>query len=547
MNFKENESATKLRGGYYTDLDIAVLLTRWVLKISPKSILEPSCGDGIFLEALSHLDHKSVTSFTALEIEPSEAAKSQERARKLKDMDVDIKIEDFLKWSLYRFGKDQKFDAVVGNPPFIRYQYMDSVLQGRSQKIFEYHRLHFTKHTNLWVPFIVASISLLRPGGRLAMVVPAEILHVIHAQSLRKFLTEQCSKVLFFDPTELLFENILQGAGLLLAEKKLDSDDKFHGVAIVPTRTRSFLGENPETYFIKSDFVNGKILTGKWMKALLTKRERDILKGLSQNPKIFQFDKIANVDVGIVTGANNFFLVPDETVEKYGLKRWAYPMFGRSSHAPGIIYDRKNHEDNRESGLPTNFLWFDSERIENFPESVKEYIKKGESEDLPKRYKCRIREPWYAVPSVYASPVGMLKRCHDFPRLILNEILAFTTDTAYRIKANKIDDSKLVFSFINSLTALYAELEGRHYGGGVLEMVPSEIEKLLIPLPEIIRFDIKQLDKKIRNGAPVEEIFEAQNDILLGSIGLKNNSQADLYSAWDRLRLRRQREKAGKN
>lgn len=541
MNFKKNESATKLRGGYYTDLDIAVFLTRWVLEIGPQSILEPSCGDGIFFEALSQLDSKSVSSFTALETEPSEASKSKERARKLKNIDVEIKIEDFLNWSLYRFGKDQKFDAVVGNPPFIRYQYMDSALQGISQKIFEYHRLHFTKHTNLWVPFIIASISLLRPGGRLAMVVPAEILHVIHAQSLRKFLTEQCSKVLFFDPTELLFENILQGAGFLLAEKKSDSEDKFHGVAIVPTKTRTFLEESPETYFIKSDFVNGRVLTGKWMKALLTKRERDILDDLSQNPEIFQFDKIAGVDVGIVTGANSFFLVPDETVERYGLKRWAYPMFGRSSHAPGIIYDKKNHEDNRKSGLPTNFLWFDSESMENYPESVKEYIKTGELEDLPKRYKCRIREPWYAVPSVYASPVGMLKRCHNFPRLILNEVMAFTTDTAYRIKTDKVEESKLVFSFINSLTALYAELEGRHYGGGVLEMVPSEIEKLMIPLPKIVCINIKQLDKKVRNGAPVEEIFEVQNEILLGSIGLNKESQADLYSAWDRLRLRRQR------
>ena len=415
---------------------------------------------------------------------------------------------------------------------------MDSILQGRSQKIFEYHRLYFTKHTNLWVPFIIASISLLRPGGRLAMVVPAEILHVIHAQSLRKFLTEECSKVLFFDPTELLFENILQGAGLLLAEKKSDSEDKFHGVAIIPTRTRSFLEESPETYFIKSDFVNGKVLTGKWMKALLTKHERDILRDLLENPIVFLFDKIAEVDVGIVTGANNFFLVPDHIVEEYGLGPWAHPMFGRSSHAPGIIYDKKNHEHNRKSGLPTNFLWFKSEN--NFPKSVREYFKKGEAEDLPKRYKCRIREPWYTVPSVYASPVGMLKRCHDFPRLILNRAKAFTTDTAYRIKTTQVNNSKLVFSFINSLTALTAELEGRHYGGGVLEMVPSEIEKLLIPLPEKINLDLEPLDKKIREGMSPDNIFQVQNDILLGAIGLTKNSQADVYSAWDRLRLRRQ-------
>jgi len=539
MNFKENESPTKLRGGYYTDPDIASFLLRWVLEISPRSILEPSCGDGVFIHALAQLNSKAVTSFVALEIEESEATKAKEKAGSLKNVNVEISVEDFLKWSLYRFSGNQKYDAVVGNPPFIRYQYMDEVLQGRSQKIFEYHHLHFSKHTNLWVPFIISSVALLHPGGRLAMVVPAEILHVLHAQSLRKLLTEQCSKVLFFDPSELLFENILQGAGLLLAEKKHNIEDEFSGVAIVPTRTKSFLNENPENYFVNSNFVNGKVLVGKWMRALLTKHEREILEDVSERPEVYRFAQIAEVDVGIVTGANNFFLVPDDIVKEYGLTPWAHPMFGRSSHCPGIIYDKKNHNDNRKSGLPTNFLWFNFEN--NFPESVRKYIKKGEAEELPKRYKCRIREPWYAVPSVYASPVGMLKRCHNFPRLILNKAKAFTTDTAYRIKATQVDNSKLVFSFINSLTALSAELEGRHYGGGVLEMVPSEIEKLVIPLPQKINIDLEPLDRKIRDGMSPVDIFQVQNDILLGAIGLGKNDQITIYSAWDRLRSRRQR------
>ncbi len=44
-----------------------------------------------------------------------------------------------------------------------------------------------------------------------------------------------------------------------------------------------------------------------------------------------------------------------------------------------------------------------------------------------------------------------------------------------------------MFGFLNGLTALTAELEGRHYGGGVLELVPSEIEKLLVPVPSKIK------------------------------------------------------------
>ena len=65
----------------------------------------------------------------------------------------------------------------------------------------------------------------------------------------------------------------------------------------------------------------------------------------------------------------------------------------------------------------------------------------------------------------------MLKRFHHFPRLVLNTAKAFTTDTAYRIPP-KVRDTDLVFAFVNSLTALSAELEGRHYGGGVLGFGP---------------------------------------------------------------------------
>jgi hypothetical protein len=51
---------------------------------------------------------------------------------------------------------------------------------------------------------------------------------------------------------------------------------------------------------------------------------------------------------------------------------------------------------------------------------------------------------------------------------------------------------------VNSLTALTAELEGRHYGGGVLELVPSEIEKLAVvhsSVPECVLHNFGKHEK----------------------------------------------------
>ena len=136
-------------------------------------------------------------------------------------------------------------------------------------------------------------------------------------------------------------------------------------------------------------------------------------------------------------------------------------MFGRSEHCPGIIYDKQQHEANARAGNPTNFLWLQGNAIE-INGAARAYIKQGEAQTLHTRYKCRVRSPWYTVPSVYATEVGMLKRAHDTPRLILNKLRAYTTDTAYRIRTRQADAERLVACFVKPLIALSAELEGRH-------------------------------------------------------------------------------------
>jgi hypothetical protein len=126
------------------------------------------------------------------------------------------------------------------------------------------------------------------------------------------------------------------------------------------------------------------------------------------------------------------------------------------------------------------------------------------------------------------------------PRLIYNEIQAYTTDTAYRIKTKNIDAKKFVYCFINSFTALSSELEGRHYGGGVLELVPSEIERLYIPIHSKTKVAMKSLDEMIRN-TPANEVLAHQDGKVLADIGISKKEITCIQNAWDRLRKRRQR------
>jgi hypothetical protein len=79
-------------------------------------------------------------------------------------------------------------------------------------------------------------------------------------------------------------------------------------------------------------------------------------------------------------------------------------------------------------------------------------------------------------------------------------------------------ERSLVAAFHNSLTLLDAELEGRSFGGGVLELVPSEIARLSVPFPNALDEKLPELDSLYRHQSTgqVEEaaLIERTNELV---------------------------------
>lgn len=539
MNFKINESEKKLRGSYYTPGWIADFVMRWVKSYGVESILEPSCGDGVFFDAAVNTFREQNLSLVGFDTDAAALEACRTRSS-LQSRDITLRNEDFIEWATDNLTavRPAVFDAVVGNPPFVRYQYLEKQQQDSAQKLFYLLSMQFTKHTNLWIPFVISSIEFLKPGGVIGMVVPAELLHVLYAQGLRDYLLASCNRVLLIDPEDLWFEDTLQGAMLLMAQKKR-SPGESASVAIVRTKGKAFASGDPVKMFEQAEYVSENLLAKKWTYALLSREELCAFARVCNSTSVFSFSQLADVDVGIVTGANKFFLVTDDVVKKYSLANRAHPMFGRSEHCPGVIYDEAQHTRNAELGHATNFLYFDGDKDGI---DYADYLKTGADQGIPDRYKCRIRDPWYKVPSVFSTPVSMLKRSNGMPRLILNTLGAYTTDTAYRITPKPdIDAATLVVSFLNTMTALSAELEGRYYGGGVLELVPSEIERLIVPYVDNVGAHIEDLDKCVRR-MTCPQILEQQDRLLFSGVHDIDIRDIDmLRKALVRLQQRRQR------
>ena len=211
MQLIKDASAEKLRGAYYTPPAIASFILHWGINGSNDAdILEPSCGDGVFLEQMAR-ENMLFHHVTAVEYEAVEA----EKARAIRLHDSEVINSDFHRFCL---DTEQRFNLVVGNPPFIRYQYYDEGQQTLAGEIFKKAGLKRSKLTNAWVTFVVGCSLLLREKGKMGFVIPSELLQVTYAQQLRKYLATSFNKINIISFENMVFEEFAYALGIVRLE-----------------------------------------------------------------------------------------------------------------------------------------------------------------------------------------------------------------------------------------------------------------------------------------------------------------------------------------
>lgn len=507
MKLITQASAEKLRGGFYTPEQIAEFILRWGLSDVNNNcdILEPSCGDGVFLEQLKRYEGE-FGSVTAIELDEVEAAK----AEAINLTDTTVINTDF---HIYCNETINRFDLIVGNPPYIRYQFFDREQQLEAGKIFNRAGLTYSKLTNAWVSFVVGSSLLLKEsGGRIGFVLPAEILQVSYAQQLRNFLAHYYNHINIISFEKLVFPNIQQEVVLLLCEK---NNSSVHAIDHLELRDAA---ELPELDILSLRSPKKKIdfKANKWTFYFLEQDEIDFLESVSRKYNIPTIGKYANVEVGITTGSNEFFTVASSTVQEYELENYARPMVGRSVQVNSAIFTVKDWENNNQTKAKSNLLVFPDKAALNGAVGANRYIAYGESKNIHKGYKCGIRDNWFIVPSLKVSDALFIRRNNLYPKLIINEANAYTTDTMHRVFLKPGTDIKaFTASYYNSLSLAFAEVCGRSHGGGVLELMPNESEKVLLPYHIENSKLLADIDAQIRAKLPIDEILKITNQTIL--------------------------------
>lgn len=494
MKTRNEVSAEKLRGGFYTPPPLVDrVLERALGRLNGHRalhVIEPSAGDGAFVSGLDRSEWRTrIQEMTAIELVPEEAAACRQRVI---DCGVSARVltEDFLVWQ-----RDNRanFHAAVGNPPFVRFQFIGERSKQSATELFDELGLTARGMSNLWIPILLGSLNLLRDGGVFGFVVPTECFTGVSAGAVRSWLLHHCAdiKIDLFPPGS--FPDVLQEIAILSGIRRKGSSQVRNSITFVEH------GESGPTEWSHEARATPKT----WTRYLLSPAELDAYRDVCKSADVSRLVDVAKFEVAAVTGANAFFSVDKQTIDEFELGPWARPLLPRIRFATGLTFTRQDHERLIQEDVKAALLDFSSEHADrDLTPGAARYIEQGEDQDLHRRYKTRIRDIWYEIPLVRSEQLLLSKRSHWFPRVVLNEAEVVTTDTIYRgwITSPEIDAVDFVASFHNSLTLLSAEVEGRNFGGGVLELVPSEIARLAVPISHGFGGELHRLDALSRDG-----------------------------------------------
>ena len=507
-------------GAFYTPSAMTDFAVAWAVRTPYDEVLDPGCGDAAFLvsaaQRLRALGTKDIESrLWGIDINKDAVATATRELAAIGVGQPTIQTGNFFSFDPYGlFDARRRADALVGNPPYVRYQLFREENRAAGLRAAARAGVILPQLTSSWAPYLIHATSFLRDGGRMAMVLPAELLHVGYAAAVRTFLLQH-----FDELTVITFEDkVFPGA---LEEVVIVLGTKGHGegrLRVRRLRDLSHLAAGPDVILAKA--TSCEVNPGqRWIGALFEGNAIANAMAVVDRAKFRALGDFGRVDIGVVTGANEFFIVSKQDVAEHRLPFGVLlPAISKASHIQGTRFTINDWSAIAESGDDSYLLVADKPTAVG---PVLRYIEAGERAGIPERYKCRVREPWYRVPYVRKPDLFLTYMSHISPRLVVNEAGATHSNTIHGVfLADPLLADPLAAAFLNSATLLSAEVEGRSYGGGVLKTEPGEAVRIRVPhltprLIEQLVAVLPRIDVLVREGK-IDEASIVVDRIVLG-------------------------------
>lgn len=460
LGFEDSIEQRKAAGAYYTPDDTARSLVRWVVRRPTDRLLDPACGNGQFLQFHEH----------AVGVEQDAVAAAWAR---LRAPGATVYEEDFFAWAK---GTAERFDCAAGNPPFIRYQRFSGQVRQRALSLCRSMGVEFSSLSSSWAPFLVATASLLKAGGHMAFVVPAEIGHAPYATPLLRYLTGHFGSIQVVAIREKLFPDLSENCWLLAARGFGETTDFVKFTAV----ERFAAAECPPEHGYRVGLEEWQSWKYRLRPFLLSPLARRCYQDLASRSGSVRLGQVARVSIGYVSGANDFFHLRPSVAFRLGIPdSFLVPAVRNGRMLQGVSVTQHTVDQWLRRDEPVLLLRI--QPADPLPDPVRRYLTSAEADVVKSGFKCRNRRPWYVVPDVRVPDAFLSYMTGNGAVLVSNEAGCVCTNSVHAVTLTGDMTVKAIQRrWQDPLTALSCELEGHPLGGGMLKLEPREATRVLL-------------------------------------------------------------------
>lgn len=461
--------ARKHAGAYYTPDGVVGSLLKWAVRRQSDRLLDPSCGDGQFIAAHQNsvgIEQDLVAARVAITRAPWAL----------------VHEGDFFTWAT---NTNERFECAAGNPPFIRYQTFKGAVRERALHLSSRSGAHFNGLASSWAPFLAVTASLLKPGGRMAFVVPAEIGHAPYAAPLLEYFVANFGTVHVVAVREKLFPDLSEDCWLLYADEYGSSTREIRFSALDRFRPVS----QPPRSFLRVPVTEWR---DQWKRRLrsyiLPQEARDLYREVATDLYTRRLTDIASVGIGYVSGANDFFHLRPSIADRLGIPGGLlFPSVRNGRALPPRQVTNATVEKWRRDDDAMLLLRLPRTSLSTLPSPVRRYLDTDDGRTAREGYKCRTRQPWFSVPDVQVPDFFLSYMSGLTPSLVRNVAGCTCTNSVHSVRLrDRGTTATLSALWASSFVQLSCEIEGHPLGGGLLKLEPREAGQILLPAPEVI-------------------------------------------------------------
>lgn len=472
-------------GAYYTPPELSQVLTDWAIVRSDEEILEPSFGGcGFFDSSIATLKRLGCKSpekqLYGVDIDGHAFSILSDKFGHMVETSSRFIQNDFIAVQPNDFLVSE-FDVVLGNPPYVSMHNMTEKQRQTCETVLRdspFSGLTMGRNASLWAFFLLHSLSFLKEGGKVAWVLPSSLLHADYAKRLLDIHQRHFQRVKVLKLAERFFkeEGAKETSVILIAEgfSAETIDDSHFSVASVDNISDLKLA-------IESKLRATKLGISGYKLDLVSLETRKAYLELVNSDSSKTIGHYADVKIGMVTGANKYFIVDKKTIEKFSLpEEVLLPAIGKFSLFSGITHDMKKHKKLQRDGHRAYLVCPTEEHMQDPNNPISIYLNQVTQEERDKNKTFAKRPHWFA-PGYGID--GTIADCflsymiHLGPRMVVNKAKLNCTNSIHKVIFRDNTAASFKQAFATTLLSTYsqfsAEIEGRAYSSGVLKIEPS--------------------------------------------------------------------------